>query len=145
MNIEYKFEDEDDVLDISMLKLLSGGDPIIGRTLFPEPKSMNYLTLLSIENKVPKSTKSEEPCNVCYNTMDTSVSLSCLHKFCSNCVNDFKKYNITKCPMCRADIDNFDVNDIAAVMFHGNCTQKTAIETLKKYNGSVLEAILMCN
>lgn len=55
--------------------------------------------------------KTEETCAVCCDTIEDPVFLSCMHKYCKNCVDNLLKHNTKKCPLCRTDIQINRISD----------------------------------
>lgn len=123
-------------LDINTLKILSGNDQFYCRSLYKDPKYTNSPNFPTKEKEYK-----EESCGICYNPMNKPIVLNCSHKFCFNCVDNFDEYNITKCPMCRADI-YLKKDSIETVMVQCKCSRKTAITELIKNNGNVIDVIL---
>jgi LSD1 subclass zinc finger protein len=55
-------------------------------------------------------------CGVCYESK-SRVKLNCSHEFCKECVHLLclhQGVNSVKCPMCRANVTTFDVEDEAS-------------------------------
>ncbi|MCJ7637110.1 MAG: RING finger protein [Nitrososphaeraceae archaeon] len=42
-----------------------------------------------------------EECSVCLNEIKEFIQLSCKHLFCESCIDQIKKNNQIKCPLCR--------------------------------------------
>jgi hypothetical protein len=51
-----------------------------------------------------------DECSVCLETPTNPVKTKCNHIFCSECIK-----NLSKCPNCRADIEDDDISNICYV------------------------------
>jgi len=64
----------------------------------------NTLDTLTQNNETAESTRNfpTMECGVCSGTAET-VHYQCSHMFCLTCIRSCNTYQITRCPMCRAD------------------------------------------
>jgi len=57
--------------------------------------------------------KLEEPCMICFGSLETVMVTTCNHMYCGLCVNEMFKTSLNiKCPMCRHPLTRTDVNGI---------------------------------
>jgi SNF2 family DNA or RNA helicase len=81
--------------------------------------------------------KLEEPCMICFGSLDTVMVTTCNHMFCGMCVNEmFKTSANIKCPMCRNPLTRNEVNSIVDKdlnMISGD-TMKKKLDTKEEEN-----------
>ena len=57
--------------------------------------------------------KLNEPCMICFGSLDSVMITSCNHMYCGLCVNElFKTTQNIKCPMCRNPLTRNEINSI---------------------------------
>lgn len=86
---------------IAVLKLLSYVKQYLETTTIRENGP------LIVEPPQPSYNRSEEPCPVCYSSINFAVETDCYHLFCGTCILGLIQYarhrNIS-CPVCRAQV-----------------------------------------
>jgi SNF2 family DNA or RNA helicase len=95
--------------------------------------------------------KLEEPCMICFGSLETVMVTTCNHMFCGMCVNEmFKTSANIKCPMCRNPLTRNEVNSIVDKdlnMISGD-TMKKKLDTKEEENinihrgGTKIDAIV---
>lgn len=62
-----------------------------------------------IEVSIEQTNKNKE-CPICYEILTNYIVMECNHSFCLFCHSGFIENNLTRCPLCRIEIDGIKDN-----------------------------------